>query len=447
MNRNFFYVPPKGDITLDFIRKCIERKLSSNGRMNNLENYYVGKQPIMEKVQPSASSPDNKVLTNYCKVIADFFATTLTGKPIEYDSVKPKDIEMVQEVFDDNDIESEDSELATMLNVFGVAYEQVFIDDEGHLRFTTVDPREVIIIRDRTAKATPVCVLKVWRFCEDDEFYVVERYEEGFVTTYKYYNGNQQLENVDKKAYMLDKLPFIELRANEYEQSVFEQVLTLQDAYNKLVSLQIDDYEGFVDSFLGIYNAGGTQDEDIAAMKQNRVLLLDGDSKAEWIVKNANPAVIEEIKTSLEKNIHQISLLPDFSDENFTGNSSGVAIKYKMIGANSVVAKQQRAFSECVESRLKFIISYLNAKNGASLNFADFSYTFKTLQIDEDETITDMIEKLADKIPLASLAKNLSFTTPDDIEMIKKADDKKFSQEKTSEVLPMTPEEIIAREG
>lgn len=443
MNRNLFYVPPKGDITLEFMRNCIERKLSSNGRMNKLENYYIGKQPIMDKVQPSSSSPDNKVLTNYCKVIADFFATTLTGKPIEYDSSKPKDIEMVKEVFDENDIEREDSELATMLNVFGVAYEQVFIDDDGKLRFTTVDPREVIIIRDRTSKASPVCVVKVWKFCEDDDFYMVERYEGGFVTTYKYYNGNQQLENVDKKSYIIDRIPFIELRANEYEQSVFEQVITLQDAYNKLVSLQIDDYEGFVDSFLGIYNAGGTQEEDIVAMKQNRVLLLDGDSKAEWIVKNANPSVIEEIKTSLEKNIHKISLLPNFSDENFTGNSSGVSIKYKMIGANSVVAKQQRAFADCVESRLNFIISYLNTKKGASLDFADFSYTFKTLQIDEDEIITDMIEKLYDKIPLASLAKNLSFTTPYDIEMIKKADDGKFSEKNTPEPPAIPPKEIM----
>ena len=443
MNRNFFYVPPKGDITLEFMRNCIERKLSSNGRMNKLENYYIGKQPIMDKVQPSSSSPDNKVLTNFCKVIADFFATTLTGKPIEYDSEKPKDIELVKEVFDENDIEREDSELATMLNVFGVAYEQVFIDDEGKLRFTTVDPREVIIIRERTSKAKPVCVVKVWKFCEDDDFYMVERYEAGFVTTYKYYNGNQQLENVDKKSYIIDRIPFIELRANEYEQSVFEQVITLQDAYNKLVSLQIDDYEGFVDSFLGIYNAGGTQAEDIVAMKQNRVLLLDGDSKAEWIVKNANPSVIEEIKTSLEKNIHKISLLPNFSDENFTGNSSGVSIKYKMIGANSVVAKQQRAFADCVESRLNFIISYLNTKKGASLDFADFSYTFKTLQIDEDEIITDMIEKLYDKIPLASLAKNLSFTTPYDIEMIKKADDGKFSEKKTPEPPAIPPKEIM----
>ena len=443
MNRNFFYVPPKGDITLEFMRNCIERKLSSNGRMNKLENYYIGKQPIMDKVQPSSSSPDNKVLTNFCKVIADFFATTLTGKPIEYDSEKPKDIELVKEVFDENDIEREDSELATMLNVFGVAYEQVFIDDEGKLRFTTVDPREVIIIRERTSKAKPVCVVKVWKFCEDDDFYMVERYEAGFVTTYKYYNGNQQLENVDKKSYIIDRIPFIELRANEYEQSVFEQVITLQDAYNKLVSLQIDDYEGFVDSFLGIYNPGGTQAEDIVAMKQNRVLLLDGDSKAEWIVKNANPSVIEEIKTSLEKNIHKISLLPNFSDENFTGNSSGVSIKYKMIGANSVVAKQQRAFADCVESRLNFIISYLNTKKGASLDFADFSYTFKTLQIDEDEIITDMIEKLYDKIPLASLAKNLSFTTPYDIEMIKKADDGKFSEKKTPEPPAIPPKEIM----
>ena len=423
-----FYVPAKGEINLNFMQRCIERKLASVGKMNFLEDYYNGKQLITERVVSTKSTPDNKVVVNYCKVIADFYATSLTGKPVDYDSVKATNIDKFREVLDLNNAESEDSKLSQDMNIFGVAYEQYYIDSDGQLRFTRVSPKNVIVIRDRTVSENPVCVLKVWKFCDDDDFYNVERYQAGKMTPYKYYVGNQKLEPGKSESYMFDRLPFVEITANEYAQSTFEPIISLQDAYNKLMSLQVDDYEGFVDSFLAIYNAGGTTDDDIAAMKENRVILLDGESKAEWLVKNGNPSVIEEIKSSIEKNIHKISLLPDFSDENFTGNSSGVAIKYKLIGSNSVLAKQQRSFSTMLDTRIEFIINYLNTKTGSSLKAKDISYSFKSLQIDEDEANTSMINDLYDKIPIASLAKNLSFTTPDDIKMIKENDKQRFSK-------------------
>lgn len=449
MNALKFYVPPKGGITLNFIQRCIERKLASTGRMDMLENYYKGNQLITERIVASSSTPDNKVVVNYCKVIADFFATSLTGKPIDYDSEKPKDIEVINKVMLANEMEGEDSTIAQHLNIFGVAVEQFYIDSNGEFRFYDVDPRQVIVIRDRTVEETPVCVLKVWKFCEEDEFYMVERYEDGKVTTYKYYMGNQQLENIDSKPYQFDTLPFVEIWANEYAQSTYEPILSLQDAYNKLMSLQVDEYEGFVDSFLAIYNAGGTTEDDIASMKKNRVLLLDGESKAEWIVKDGNPAIIEEIKTSIEKNIHKISMLPDLSDENFTGNSSGVAIKYKLIGSNSVLSKQQRALTELLNTRLDFIVKYLNAK-GSNIKRENISFSFKSLQIDEDEINVDMIEKLYDKVPIASIVKNLSFATPDDVKTVKKADERKFSEKEEQKVsngeIPSVTEKVTVKE-
>ena len=61
MNALKFYVPPKGGITLNFIQRCIERKLASTGRMDMLENYYKGNQLITERIVASSSTPDNKV--------------------------------------------------------------------------------------------------------------------------------------------------------------------------------------------------------------------------------------------------------------------------------------------------------------------------------------------------------------------------------------------------
>ena len=41
--------------------------------------------------------------------------------------------------------------------------------------------------------------------------------------------------------------------------------------------------------------------DDIKLMKENRVLIMPENGKAEWITKNANDAQIENIKNRLEK--------------------------------------------------------------------------------------------------------------------------------------------------
>jgi hypothetical protein len=44
----------------------------------------------------------------------------------------------------------------------------------------------------------------------------------------------------------------------------------------------------------------GTEPEDIAAMKEQRVLLMETDAKAEWLVKQINDTYVENLKNRLD---------------------------------------------------------------------------------------------------------------------------------------------------
>ena len=67
----------------------------------------------------------------------------------------------------------------------------------------------------------------------------------------------------------------------------FEKVISLIDAYDKMESDSLNDFEYFTDCYLALY--GFTADsEDIQEMKEKRVLLMDEGTSAEWLVKNTN---------------------------------------------------------------------------------------------------------------------------------------------------------------
>ncbi len=98
----------------------------------------------------------------------------------------------------------------------------------------------------------------------------------------------------------------------------FEAVISEIDAYDKLESDSLNEMEYFSDCYLALYGMTGTESDDIASMKQNRVLLLDTDARAEWLTKNINDNYLENEKNRLDKNIHKFSYCPPMTDEDFS---------------------------------------------------------------------------------------------------------------------------------
>ena len=80
--------------------------------------------------------------------------------------------------------------------------------------------------------------------------------------------------------------------------------------------------------------------DDIAAMKENRVLVLPEGAAAQWLTKNANDAQVENILKRIHDSIYRIAQCPDFSSETFVGGvSSGIAIRYRLTGMETRAAK------------------------------------------------------------------------------------------------------------
>ena len=95
-------------------------------------------------------------------------------------------------------------------------------------------------------------------------------------------------------------------------------------------------------------------------MKNNRVMLVDGDGDASWLVKNINDLHIENIKKRLVEDIHKFSMTPNISDEKFASNLSGVAISYKLNSLESKTAVKERYFTQAIQKRLEIICTALS---------------------------------------------------------------------------------------
>jgi len=132
---------------------------------------------------------------------------------------------------------------------------------------------------------------------------------------------------------------------NEDQMGDFEKVIDLIDAYDKMESDSLNDFEYFVDAYLALY--GFTADaEDIQQMKQNRVLLMDEGTSAEWLIKSENDATTENMKDRLDKDIHKFAKCPNLADQEFASNASGIAITSQLLGTENLTAIKERKFKK-----------------------------------------------------------------------------------------------------
>ena len=103
----------------------------------------------------------------------------------------------------------------------------------------------------------------------------------------------------------------------------------LNDAYNLLASNQLSDSNEFADAYLCLYNQI-LDAEQLEEMRRHRVLMLDSDGKAEYLVKQNN-ASEKEILDNLNSQIFAQAQCVDFSSESFYNASSGTALKMKLL--------------------------------------------------------------------------------------------------------------------
>ncbi len=359
-----FLLDKSKELDADLLGKIIQKfELKEKVKLNRYWNYYKGEQEIMRKVATDIGKPCNKIITNYCYNIAQNYQGYITGIPIAYSS--DKDFTAIQEVLNYNDVKNEDSELLRNALIFGRAFEINYIDEDGKQRFKVLDSREVIPVYDTTLNNDLLYIIRYYlvdNVGENLDEYYVEVYT---ATTIRIYRSSQNFTSfslLDERLHHYQQVPITVFSLNKEEESVFDKVMTLQDAYNKLLSSEVDDFEAFCDAYM-VLKGCIAEDEDIKTMKQNRVLVLDNDASAEYLTKSVSDTQIENMLKNINDTIHKIANSPDFNDEKLLAQS-GIAMRYKLVGFENVASSIVANMTKALQRRIELICEIIHLTGG-----------------------------------------------------------------------------------
>ena len=212
---------------------------------------------------------------------------------------------------------------------------------------------------------------------------------------------------IENYPHYLGMVPIAIYKNNEEQTGDFEDVISLIDAYDKLESDSLNDFEYFVDAYLALYGFTA-EPEDVKAMKENRVLLMDEGTSAEWLVKNTSDNNIENIKNRIDADIHKFSKCPNMADKEFASNASGVAIKYKLLGTENKIAIKERKFKRGLQQRLE-LLANINGVIASGFDWRAIDIIFTRNIPSNDIDIANMVNTLSDVVSKETLLAQIPF--------------------------------------
>lgn len=360
------------------------------GRLNRLDRYFRNEPSIKRRAIQDKSKPNNKLVNNYARYITTMATGYFVGVPVKMVSNNKELLTRLEAIFKYNDEADCNTTTATNCSKFGYSYELHYLDEEGDLRFVPIDPREIIYIEENSLNREPLMAIRYYKPCK--EHTIVEIYDKENITTYKLTYA--ALTEVDKMAHNFKDVPVIRYTNNDQCEGDYESVLSLIDAYDKTQSDSANDFEYFTDAYLKV--TGTTLDpEDAEKLKELRVFNFpDADGDVSFVTKQMNDTALENYKDRLDKDIHKFSLVPNMTDENFVGNSSGVAMAYKLQGLEFMTGIKEQKFKKGLLRRVELITNILSIKMNEKLLFTDIEFVFTRNNPKDLVEIVDMATKL-----------------------------------------------------
>lgn len=420
------YRTNKEELSIEDIQKFIKKHKAESIRYIKLQKYYEGKHDILDHTSRDGQ-PNNKIVNPYPKYITDMLVGYFVGQPISYTS-KEEDglLEDLQAIFDYSDEQEENLELAKICSIKGKAYELLYRDEDARIRFNEFGPDQMFVIYDMTISPSIKFAIRYYDVGEgNDKITYAEVYDKEVCTLYKGKDSDLSLEQITPHTFK--DVPVVEYVNNKEEQGDFEQVITLIDAYNKAQSNTLNDMDQFTDAYLILVNMAGTDSERIDELKRNRVMLLDDDGDAKWLIKEINDAWVENYKDRVRRDIHKFSYTPDMQDESFGNNLSGVSIRYKILAMEQIRSNKERKFKKGLQRRIELICNSLSLEKDIDL-FTDINIKFANTLPQNIYELSQTIKNLSPYLSSETLLNQLPFVenAKEELEK-KKAEDEEIT--------------------
>ena len=143
------------------------------------------------------------------------------------------------------------------------------------------------------------------------------------------YNEDSSVK-LNPRLHLFTKVPLFEFVNNNERQGDCDKVMALIDAYDIALSDLASELEQFRLAYIALYGLKADK-TDLDKLRQAGMFEMTKDGKVEFITKDVKIDQIIKYLDKLENNIVRFTKSVNFKDENFYGNLSGVAIRYKLM--------------------------------------------------------------------------------------------------------------------
>lgn len=359
------------ELTHELLLKFIDKHKVRCIRYDKLYNMYIGEHQILKQNPKANSKPDNRLIANHAKYIVDTENGFFIGIPIKIAHKNENVAKYIKDIHRRNDIDNVYAEISKLSAIFGHSYGLVYLDGV-EIGVTYIDPRDGFIIYDDSIRQRAMYGV---RYYDAGKGVIEGTYSDSDYITYFRIEGDKVTE-YDVKENFFGKVPIVEFLENDERQGIFENVETLINAYNKAISEKANDVDYFADAYLAVLGAE-LSDEELSNLRDKRIInIKDGEGRnveVKFLDKPNADETQENLINRLEKLIFQISMVANVNDEIF-GNSSGIALLYKLQSMNNLAISKERKFTSGLNDVYELIGRVPNTKLGDE--WVNLEYTF-----------------------------------------------------------------------
>lgn len=396
------FIFPKGEeLASDDLMGFIEaqEELVTN-HYNRNYNLYVGKHKILS-AQYEDLGMNNKLVVSMPKLLVDEYAGYFGGNEPQIQLDNDTDNELLKQWLSTVDFADEHSEVVKSVAIYGRGYLLAYQDENSVPQIAHIEPDEGFMIYDDTVKSEPLAFV---RYSYDTNYQV-----QGTIYYANYSVNFKDSKLEEPEPYFWHEVPAQEFYSNEERQGVFDSVVTLVDALDNALSRKTNQVDYFDNAYLAMLGVqfvdeDGNPVEPTINRQQRLIYVPDVDAtnaKIEFIEKPNGDSMQENLINRLIDLIYQTSMIPNLRDEAFSGNSSGVALQFKLLPMQNMAAFQERKFTKALRKLFKTL---LESADGGQIIPASRNDSWKNMRFIYTRNIP---QNMADSISTAVEASKL----------------------------------------
>lgn len=360
---------------IDYNTNHLGRKYRRNMKL------YLGKHKILDR-RDKQTGADNKLVVNMPKYLVDTYNGFFSGIPpkISLDNAGLND--SLQDWNNSESALDKYNEISKQSDVYGRSIAFIYQGEDSlpHLAYSS--PSHAFIVYDDTVARKPLAFVR-YQIPEGKTYTQAKGTIQYANKLYNFDSSN--IYEAEQSVNPYGMVPAVEFFENEERQGVFDGVTTLIEELDEAMSQKANQVEYFDNAYLAMIGVQLPEDENgnpKIDIKNNRVLYLPNvdpnapQPKVEFLSKPDADAIQEHLIDRITNQIFQMAMVPNLNDEAFSGNSSGVALNYKLLPMRNKASNKERKFTKSLRQLYKIVFSVLfNGTSKDSWQDLEFQFT------------------------------------------------------------------------